>query len=122
MLCSSCVFCFFFLCVYLCRNVHGIVMLCAEVSLRNRVGWGRELGGGRVADSAHVRCQCGNQVDHGWWNMGECVTSVASLLREHCRTTFKIFLKRLCLIAANLEKGLPIKEPQVYNNLANIVS
>lgn len=35
---------------------------------------GGMLGGGRVADSAHVRCQCGNQVDHRWWNMSECVT------------------------------------------------
>lgn len=40
MCCAHPVYSVFFQCVYLCRNVRGIVMLCAEVSLHNGVGWG----------------------------------------------------------------------------------
>lgn len=31
--------------MYVCRNVCGIVMSCAEVSLHNRVGWAVARGG-----------------------------------------------------------------------------
>lgn len=121
MLCSSCVFCFFF-CACTCVEM-SVVLSCYVLRYHyiTEFGW---AGGGEagVADSAHVRCQCGNQVDHRWWNMSDCVISVASWLHEHFGATSEIFLKRLCSKTANLEKGLTMKEPEVYNNLANIVS
>lgn len=56
-----CAFCFS--CVHLYRNICGIVILCAEVSLHNRTGWreGRGWGGavGCAGQTAHGR-------DSGW--------------------------------------------------------
>lgn len=44
--CACDAVCVLFPCVYSYRNICGIVILCAEVSLHNRVGWReREAGG-----------------------------------------------------------------------------
>lgn len=57
--------CALFFCVYLYRNVCGIVLLCAEVSLHNRVGW-RESGGADSGDGGSRVGKCESECVVYW--------------------------------------------------------
>lgn len=85
--------------LYVCVEM-SVVLSCCVLRyhyITGRVGSGEGWG----ANRAHVRCQRGNQVDHGWRIQWRVLTAVASGQHGNGRTSFKMcfeYVSRVVMI------------------------